>query len=78
MPNTFRTAANALFLSVSAAAVTLPATAVAQTLSADPQFAQFAPSNELAAGRIDYSIWSEAMRSVVVPMGPSLRETPGT
>jgi hypothetical protein len=40
----------------------------------DDAFAAFAPSNTPGKDRIDYSIWDEAMKSIVISMGPSLRE----
>ncbi|MEE4154854.1 MAG: DUF547 domain-containing protein [Erythrobacter sp.] len=54
------------------------ASAVAQpaTLGAAPDqaFATFTPGTNPNADSIDYSIWDEAMRNLVVSMGPSLRQ----
>lgn len=38
-------------------------------------FATFAPSSTPNNDGIDYSIWDEAMKSIVISMGPSLRES---
>jgi len=56
------------------------APAVAQDASptADPKFATFTPSGTPNNDGIDYSIWDEAMKSIVITMGPSLRETAGS
>lgn len=43
----------------------------------DAEFARFIPSGQPNPNRIDYSVWDEAMRNLVFPMGPSLRQTPG-
>ncbi len=40
----------------------------------DLAFATFAPSANPNADSIDYSIWDEAMKNLVISMGPSLRE----
>ncbi|MFU7529482.1 DUF547 domain-containing protein [Qipengyuania sp. ASV99] len=53
------------------------APALAQDNSAESQFATFAPTNNPNNDGIDYSIWDEAMKNLVVSMGPSLRETAG-
>ncbi len=39
--------------------------------------AQFVPAGERREHRIDYQHWDEALGWFVVPMGPSIRETPG-
>jgi hypothetical protein len=49
--------------------------ALANPPPAPPAFATFAPSNAPNNDRIDYSIWDEAMKSIVISMGPSLRES---
>lgn len=54
-----------------------PAAAQDQRPASDPQFATFAPSGSAIDHRIDYSIWDEAMKNLVISMGPSLRETAG-
>ncbi len=77
-----RSVAFAAMLSASSIAYAQPTELAAQQLTAasaaDPQFAQFTPSDAPNSDRIDYSIWDEAMRNLVVSMGPSLRQTPGT
>lgn len=66
-------------LTLSAAALALVAIpASAQTAPAgDPQFATFTPSNTPNNDKIDYSIWDEAMKNLVISMGPSLRQGAG-
>ncbi len=49
----------------------------AQTGISDNAFATFIPSANPNTDKIDYSIWDEAMRNLVISMGPSLRETAG-
>ena len=49
--------------------------ALANATPAPPEFATFAPSNAPNNDRIDYSIWDEAMKSIVISMGPSLRQS---
>ena len=63
----------ALALGMSSIALAAPATA--QT--SDAQFATFAPSGSPINHRIDYSIWDEAMKNIVISMGPSTRESAG-
>ena len=48
--------------------------AAAQTSTATSDLATFAPSGTPNKDGIDYSIWDEAMKSIVISMGPSLRE----
>jgi hypothetical protein len=50
------------------------APAAANTAMTDEQLATFVPSNAPNNDKIDYSIWDEAMKSIVISMGPSLRE----
>ena len=59
------------------ALVAAPATAQ-DGAAADPQFATFTPSADPNNDKIDYSIWDEAMKNLVVSMGPSLRESAGS
>ena len=66
----------ALALPLASAIALMAAPAAAQ--SADPQFATFVPSANANNDKIDYSIWDEAMKNLVVSMGPSLRETAGS
>lgn len=42
------------------------------------EFAKFAPSPDRKPHRIDYSLWTDAMRSLVISMGPSTRTSAGT
>jgi len=77
-----RTVALAALLSTGTIAHAQGTESAVQNLSAataaEPQFAQFAPSQTANDDKIDYSIWDEAMRNLVVSMGPSLRQTAGT
>ena len=57
---------------------TSPASAQEARPASDPQFATFAPSGTPIQHTIDYSIWDEAMKNLVISMGPSLRETAGS
>lgn len=43
----------------------------------DAEFARFAPRPDPQSGRIDYAAWTDAMSYLVLPMGRSLRQTPG-
>ncbi|MFN4020908.1 MAG: DUF547 domain-containing protein [Erythrobacter sp.] len=51
------------------------APAAARTSLNEAELATFAPSKTPNNDRIDYSIWDEAMKNIVVSMGPSLRES---
>lgn len=64
-----------LALALGASILTLATPTAAQ--SPDAQFETFAPKSNPIEHRIDYSIWDEAMRNVVISMGPSTRETAG-
>ena len=69
---------SALTLAVSAFALSAtPALAQSSTPAADPAFAAFAPTGDPIDHTIDYSIWDEAMKSLVISMGPSLRQAAG-
>lgn len=60
-----------------AAAATLAFAAPAHAQASDPSdaaLATFAPSSTPTKDGIDYSIWDEAMKNIVISMGPSLRE----
>lgn len=48
-----------------------------QSASAEPSYATFVPRANPTNDRIDYSIWTEAMKNLVVSMGPSLRQSAG-
>lgn len=76
-----KTAAIAGMLSVSSIALAQPGDVAAQAVastSLDPQFATFAPNQDPNNDSVDYSIWDEAMKNIVISMGPSLRETAGS
>jgi len=60
---------------VSALAMGIAAPVAAQS---DDQFATFAPAGEPINHRIDYAIWDEAMKNLVISMGPSLRQGAGS
>lgn len=60
------------FAAMPAAAQSAPAPQV------QAQFVQFAPASNPKPHRLDYSIWDEAMKSLVVSMGPSLRKAAGS
>ncbi|QFT78745.1 DUF547 domain-containing protein [Erythrobacter sp. THAF29] len=66
-------------LTLSAAALALLAVPAAgqDTSAGDPQFATFTPSSTPNNDKIDYSIWDEAMKNLVISMGPSLRQGAG-
>ncbi len=57
-----------------AAALLAGAPAYAAAPAGDDALATFAPSKTPGNDKIDYSIWDEAMKNIVVSMGPSLRE----
>lgn len=58
-----------------ALAIAVPAHA--QTPLSNDALANFAPSQSPNNDKIDYSIWDEAMKNIVISMGPSLREGAG-
>jgi hypothetical protein len=75
MPFLIRTALRPALLAA-AAALAFAAPAHAQTSApGDAELATFAPSQTPNADKIDYAIWDEAMKNIVVSMGPSLRES---
>ncbi|MDP4604893.1 MAG: DUF547 domain-containing protein [Erythrobacter sp.] len=51
------------------------APAFANQAGEEADFATFVPSSTPNNDGIDYSIWDEAMKSIVISMGPSLRES---
>ena len=65
----------ALLAAAALAALAAPAAASAQGGPSDAQLATFIPSQTPNNDGIDYSIWDEAMKNIVVSMGPSLRES---
>jgi len=58
-----------------ASAMLVAAPTLAQAQPGDRDLATFAPSNTPGPDKIDYSIWDEAMKAIVISMGPSLRES---
>ncbi len=60
-----------------AAAMLVAAPALANTPLGEAELAAFTPSQTPNNDKIDYSIWDEAMKSIVISMGPSLREGAG-
>lgn len=48
---------------------------LAQSQPGEADLATFAPAGKPSNDKIDYSIWDEAMKSIVISMGPSLRES---
>jgi Protein of unknown function, DUF547 len=74
MPFLIRSALRPALL-VAAATLAFAAPAHAQASAPnEAALATFTPSNAPNADKIDYSIWDEAMKNIVVSMGPSLRE----
>lgn len=57
-----------------ATALIAAAPAYAQSNLGDAELATFAPSKTPNNDKIDYAIWDEAMKNIVISMGPSLRE----
>ncbi|QIQ88023.1 MAG: DUF547 domain-containing protein [Erythrobacter sp.] len=51
--------------------------AAQEPLAVEPQYRTFVPKENPNEDGIDYSIWTEAMKNLVVSMGPSLREGAG-
>jgi hypothetical protein len=66
------TPARALLLAGALLMTAVPAHA--QTPLSETELARFAPSQNPNNDKIDYSIWDEAMKNIVISMGPSLRE----
>jgi hypothetical protein len=64
----------ALAALLSGTALAGAAPAAAQSPRGEAELATFAPSDTPGNDRIDYSIWDEAMKNIVISMGPSLRE----
>lgn len=58
-------------------AFALAVPAHAQNPLSNDTLATFAPSQNPNNDKIDYSIWDEAMKNIVISMGPSLREGAG-
>ena len=62
---------------IAGVALALAVPAHAQTPLSTDALATFAPSQNPNNDKIDYSIWDEAMKNIVISMGPSLREGAG-
>lgn len=60
-----------------AATLLVAAPALANTPLGEAELATFVPSQSPNNDKIDYSIWDEAMKNIVISMGPSLREGAG-
>lgn len=60
---------------ICAAVCSIAAPAAAQ--SSDAAFATFRPASATNADTIDYDVWDEAVKNIVISMGPSLRQTAG-
>ncbi|AOL22752.1 Protein of unknown function, DUF547 [Erythrobacter litoralis] len=61
---------------LAAAALGSPLAAQA-SLAVEPEYRTFVPQENPNEDGIDYSIWTEAMKNLVVSMGPSLRQGAG-
>ena len=61
---------------LAAAALGAPLAAQA-SLAVEPEYRTFVPQENPNEDGIDYSIWTEAMKNLVVSMGPSLRQGAG-
>lgn len=69
----------AVMLAASVLAISATPVIAQETRSTgDGRYATFAPSGTTIDHTIDYSIWDEAMKNLVISMGPSLRETAGS
>ena len=62
-------------LAAAAGVLALAAPAHASTALSERELATFIPSQTPNNDGIDYSIWDEAMKAIVISMGPSLRES---
>lgn len=62
-------------LAAAAGVLALAAPAHANTAPTERELATFTPSQTPNNDGIDYSIWDEAMKNIVISMGPSLRES---
>ena len=71
--------AKSLTAALTGAALLAFATPAAAQSASSPQvqaqFVQFTPSANPIKHRIDYSIWDDALKNLVISMGPSLRKT---
>lgn len=74
MPSLLRSPLRPALLAAAAITLAGAAPALASTPN-EAALATFAPSQNPNADKIDYSIWDEAMKNLVVSMGPSLRES---
>lgn len=66
------------FVSLTAlAAAALGFTAPASAETAQARYSTFKPASADNTNTIDYDVWDEAVKNIVVSMGPSLRQTAG-
>lgn len=75
MPSMIRFASHSALIAAAAGLLLTPAVQAQTATASDGEFATFAPSGTPNGDKIDYSIWDEAMKNLVVSMGPSLRES---
>ncbi len=75
MLNPIRSALLATAAGVLALAAPAHADTFADTAPSERELATFIPSQTPNNDGIDYSIWNEAMKNIVISMGPSLRES---
>jgi hypothetical protein len=75
MPFLIRTALRPAILAAAASLAFAAAAHPQHSAPSDADVATFTPSKTPNADKIDYSIWDEAMKNLVVSMGPSLRES---
>jgi len=76
--NLLNSASIAALLCLGVVAAVPAAAQSAATPQVQAQFVQFTPTANPTRSRLDYSIWDEAMKSLVVSMGPSLRKAAGS
>ena len=62
-------------LALGAATVSFASPAAAET--AEARYSTFKPASATNTNAIDYDVWDEAVKNIVISMGPSLRQTAG-
>ncbi len=67
----------ALCAIIAGAALSSATPAIASTPAAAASFSTFTPTASTNSNTIDYDVWDEAVKNIVVSMGPSLRQTAG-
>ncbi len=72
-----RSSIQAICAALGASALAVASPAMAQSAGSNAGFETFTPSDTPTTDKIDYSIWDEAMKNLVVSMGPSLRQGAG-